>query len=112
MQRGDTLYRVVNGQLETATFVEEGFVEGASLPTWVLIGHRDRSRIRCSPRMYVDTEQKAWERYLQECKEALPAAQKSVQEAKAHLLHVRTEIVRTSTVLEGLKDAPAKDTDR
>ena len=109
MQRGDTVYNVSNGQLETAAFVEESIVEGASKPTWLLISHRDRRRIRCSTKMYVDTEQKAWERYLRECKEALPNANKSVQEARAHLSHVRSEIARISTIVEGLKDASKKD---
>lgn len=109
MQRGDTVYTISNGQLEKATFVEETIVEGASLPSWLLISHRDRRRFRCSTTMYVDTEQKAWERYLRQCKEALPACQIALREAKSGLQYVRSEIVRTKTILEGLKDEPAKD---
>lgn len=105
MKYGDKVYRINGeGNLEVAKFLEESIVEGASLPTWKLRvkGPPGQNTIRCSTTMYVDTEVKAWERYLGECRAALPDAIKHAQQAMEYISYVYGELTKTKAILEGL----------
>jgi hypothetical protein len=51
--------------------------------------------------MYVDTERKAWERYLNEVEAAIPEAEKSVLEAVHHYGYVRAERAKVLEILKG-----------
>ncbi|MGO8746201.1 MAG: hypothetical protein ACLQNE_09445 [Thermoguttaceae bacterium] len=97
-KRGDTVYKVWNGKLETARFIEESVLPGCGAPTWEIRGEGDR-RSRCSTTMYLDTEKAAWERYLAECREALPDIQKHLEEVKKDLALCESEIVRVEAII-------------
>ena len=99
LKRGARVYDVCNGKLEVGTFLEEGIVEGASLPTW-LVRH-DGRKIRCSPKHYLPSAEAAWERYLQQCKDAIPGLQEHIEEAKHNLAFTESEVKRVEGLLRG-----------
>lgn len=101
-KRGDTLYRIGQGQLEKATFFEESLADpGCTITTYVVKEYGALRRSRCSKTMWVDTERKAWERYLVEIEDALPGAEKSVLEAVRTYGYVRAEQAKVKEILEG-----------
>ncbi len=115
-KRGDTLYRircgctsdpeayVLGAYLEKALFIEEGLSSPGCTETTFLLQHLHKDggkRFRCSKTMYVDTERKAWERYLNEVEAAIPEAEKSVLEAVHHYGYVRAERAKVLEILKG-----------
>lgn len=101
-KRGDTLYRIGQGQLEKVTFLEESLADPSCTQTTYLVREiGSLRRVRCSVTMYLDTEKKAWERYLIEIEDALPGAEQSVLEAVRIYGHIRAEQAKVLEILKG-----------
>jgi len=95
LKRGDKLYRVFNGALETVTFVEERavempFVTGACEYVFTCKKYGG-AKFDCSMDMYEKTEMEAWTRYLRECDEAEPGCTKAIRDAEAALDYLSHE---------------------
>ncbi len=58
-----TVYRISQGKMQAATFIEESIREGCSMPTWLIIDSSGQ-KCRCSPGMYYFTEREAWQQEL------------------------------------------------
>ena len=110
---GDTLFNVESGKLVKAYFVEEGLANwDCATPTFLLRTPRTREDyqhgrsglIRCSTTMYVDTERKAWERYLAEQQAAITSTKKHLEEIKRDLAQCKIEILRVEKILDTIKE--------
>lgn len=99
--RGDKLYRIWNGELETPTFIEESIAFGASVPTWV---SRDKDGVLCrhSKEMYCLTPLDAWFRYLREAEKSVEAARKGVTEAVEHFAYCKLQLDLAERMVETL----------
>jgi hypothetical protein len=101
-KKGDKLYRVWNGNLETAVFISVMYngehKDKMKYPSFCC--HKsgqpapkggDGYVFICSPEMYMRTELEAWMRYEKECCEAETSCGKAVEEAEKQLDYVRNE---------------------
>jgi len=102
MKSGDTIYKVWNGKLETAVFLEESIdvANGATAPTWLIRDGGRRSR--CSPGMYQATEAEAWQLYQQDCDEAILRLKNDIEEMREQLAFARSENKRVKAILKQL----------
>lgn len=100
MQRGDKLYKCWNGTLETMTFLEEGLADPSCTVETYLLRRPDGRKVRCSKAMYLATPQAAYERYLDECREAVPTMRAYIAEQEQRLRECEAEIVRVQALLE------------
>lgn len=98
LKRGDKVYSVWNGKLETAVFLEESVVDGAWRPTWLI--RKDRKRFRCSPNQYLPSAEAASKRYLQECKQAVVDIGKHLEEVKQTFAFAESEVNRVEGLLK------------
>lgn len=95
---GQVLYRVFDGKMEVARFVEESLAEpGCSVTTYVL--RKRDGRIRCSKTMYLESPKAAWELYLAEITQALPCILHRIEDAKADLEFAEAEGARVRQIL-------------
>jgi hypothetical protein len=106
-EAGATLYRVWNGELETATFVKEQILEGASRPTWTV--QKDdpskswyESRGVVSPNYYHLTEKKAWEDYVEDLKLSAPQLEKAVTTAQVQHAQCLALLIEAEAKVEEL----------
>ena len=110
---GDTLFNVESGKLVKAYFVEEGLANwDCATPTFLLRTPRTREDyqhgrsglIRCSTTMYVDTERKAWERYLDQTAAAIPFIKQQLQDTQNDLAKCESEVLRVEKILDTIKE--------
>lgn len=97
--RGDKMYRNFNGTLDVCTFLEEGLSAPACTVTTYLMRDRDGRQFRCATDMYVPTELAAWQHYLDDCREAVPAIEQRILTAAEQLQHVKAEIARAEKLM-------------
>lgn len=95
---GDKLYDCFTGSLRTVTFVSQGLAEGASVPTYILREASGR-KFRCAIDMFLPTEREAYQRYLDNCKQAIPGMRKQITELNESLAFFESEIVRLASLL-------------
>jgi len=81
MKPSDLLYRVWNGHMEVATFLQEQILEGATLPSWT-VRYDDGRKAITSPDFWELTTLRAWKRYQKETAEAIPSLNNAVREAQ------------------------------
>lgn len=99
-QRGDKFYRTWNGTMEVATLIEENIAEGASIPTYVMRSEVGGKRFRCSKDMYFTTEKAAWEAYLKEIENAIPAIEKHIKDLEGDVAAHKKEVERVKALLK------------
>lgn len=105
-KRGDTLYKVWNGVLETVTFLEEGIdtEAGATAPTWLVREKGKESpimgrRIRCTIGMYHTSAKAAWQAELDNYKSGLQyqidqrkKLGETIKETRAKIIELRKTV--------------------
>jgi rubrerythrin len=100
MNRGDVLFRVLDGKLEQVVFVEESLNPDCSVPTWLV---RDAcKRVRCSRGSYVESEKEAWEKYLKELKISVSEAKRAIDDAEEEWVIAKEEVARVHLRLMNL----------
>lgn len=95
MKRGDKLYNISNGQLETVTFIEEGFADPSCTRTTYLVKDANGRKARCSTGHFATTPKEAWERHLLDTKAGL----------EAQLKHIAENVVRAQITLQNIAAA-------
>ncbi len=101
MRKGDRLYSVWNGKLETFAFLEESIVEGAFSPTMVVRNMETMCKIRCSLTHCLPTKKAAWELYLTQCEknndgliEHLKDLAESMKANAAEIVRVKAQLAK------------------
>ena len=111
--KGDKLYVVWNGKLETVTFIrDEHAPQMENIPAEAGLAYvceypkgrnpDERRRFVCSPDMYQTTELEAWTRYYGHCKDGITAALKGQEEAERHVEYVKAETHKAFMEMERL----------
>lgn len=97
--RGDKLYDVFNGELETVTFIEQSLAAPeCTIETWLVRKHKN-VLARCSIDAYKTNAELAWQEYLANCKVGLINAQENINKTIDIMVELKQEILRVEKIL-------------
>jgi hypothetical protein len=97
-KKGDLLYTIENGNLQTVKFIEESFSTPECTETTYVLKYADR-KFRCSKDMYVESPELAWKRYYEQLQNALSEAEHNLTVVQAHLQAIQKESERVKGIL-------------